>query len=699
LTRQTAHLDCMFAPSSIAVIGASSDPARIGGRPIAYMLRAGFPGALYPINPERSEVQGLRSYRSIDEVPGPVDLAVIAVKADAVLDSARTCAARGVRCLVVFSAGFAESGTEGREKQRLLTELGTQTGMRINGPNSLGLFNANTRAFPTFSVSVEHCMPRGGRVGIASQSGGYGGYVLKLADERGLDIGNLITTGNECDVEIGEAIHWLAEDPGTDIILAYMEGCRTGAKLMAGLGAARRAGKPVVVIKVGRTEVGAKAAASHTAALVGSDHTFELVFREYGAYRAQHTQEMLDIACALKTGKLPPNRSIGLVTVSGGIGVHMSDLAAQAGLTLPPLTAAAAEQIRAIVPFAATGNPLDVTGQVANDPQVLQRSLEIMLRSSNYGSTLVFLGHAGSVPSLEARLNAAMELVAAAFPDRLIACCTTSKIPLSPEARVLQFPDPPRAISALAACAHFAEARWKQVAPLFPAGDVTLRADWSRRYNEYEAKELLKCAGVAVPLEYFVRDAQEVPAAAAAVGGPVALKIVSPDLLHKSDVGGVALGIFSPTRAGEIASEMLHAVSKATPTARIDGFLVSEMVNGVECLIGVHPDPVFGPVLVLGAGGIAVELLQDVTRRLVPVGPEEADAMIRELRTFALLDGYRGKPKADLAALGQAIVRISELAYANADRIEVFEVNPLIVRAAGEGAVALDCVLTTRAPP
>lgn len=699
MTRRTAGLDCMFAPGSIAVIGASSDPTRIGGRPIAYLLKAGFAGPVYPINPERQEIQGLRCYRSIQEIPGPVDLAVIAVKAEAVLDSARACAAQGVRCLVVFSAGFAESSPEGSASQRQLAALGAETGMRINGPNSLGLFNANTRAFPTFSVSVEHCMPEGGRVGIASQSGGYGGYVLQLAHERGLDIGSLITTGNECDVEIGEAIHWLAEDPATGIILVYMEGCRTGAKLIAGLDAARRANKPVVVIKVGRTAVGAQAAASHTAALAGSDQTFALIFKEHGAYRAQHTEEMLDIACALRAGKLPPNRSIGLVTVSGGIGVHMSDLAAEAGLTLPPLPPQAAAQIKAIVPFAATGNPLDVTGQVANDPQVLQRSLEIMLRSSDYGSTLVFLGHAGSVPSLEAPLNAAMEHVASAFPERLIACCTTSGIPFSPAAGVLRFPDPPRAISALAACAHFSQVRAQSARQPSRDTDATPRAAWNRRYNEHEAKQLLRTAGLARPVEHFVRSVQEVPAAAASIEGPVALKIVSSDLLHKSEVGGVALGINDPAAAGEIAGKMLWTVSTAAPTARIDGFLVSEMVSGVECMIGIHPDPVFGPVIVLGAGGTAVELLQDVTRRLAPVSDEEAHAMIRELRTFALLDGYRGRPKADLAALAQAVARMSELAYANADRIEVLEVNPLIVRAAGKGVVALDCVLTTRRQP
>ena len=701
MTRKIADLDYLFTPRSVAIIGASSDPTRIGGRPLAYLKKAAYQGGVYPVNPARTTVQGLPCFPSIAAVPHAVDVAIIAVRGDEVLDSARACAACGVRSLIVFTAGFAEIGADGIASQEALAEIGRSAGMRIVGPNSLGSFNARSRAFVTFSATVEACMPDAGRVSIATQSGGYGGYVLMMAQDRGIDIGNLIATGNECDVELGEVVQWLAADAGTDVILMYMEGCSNGASLIAGFEAARNAGKPIALIKVGSTEAGAQAAISHTAALAGSDDTFDEVFKKYGVYRARHTEELLDIAFALRAGKLPRNRSIGLVTVSGGLEVHMSDLAAEAGLDLAPLSAEAQAKIRSIVPFASTRNPVDVTGQVNNDSTVLERCLEVILQDENYGSILIFIGVAGSVPSLANRLNHSIAEIARRFPDRLIACCTTSKDTPGPESGVLYFLDPPRAIGALKACAFFADQR---AAPAVAAGSRTssLRElplfEYGRRYNEHEAKQILTASGLVIPVEKFAATTEEVAAAATAIKGRVSVKIVSRDIMHKSDVGGVALDIDGPDAARKTAADMLMSVHRGAPSAVIDGFLVSEMVSGVECMVGIFPDPIFGPVLLLGAGGIAAELLRDMSRRVAPVSAVEAQSMIRELRTFPLLDGYRERPKADIGALARAIVRISELAHANADRIEAFEINPLIVRPAGRGVVALDCVLATRRP-
>lgn len=695
MKRLTEGLDPLFAPRSIAVIGASSDPTRIGGRPIAYSRRAGYDGRIFPVNPQRSEVQGLRSYASVDDLPGEIDLAIVAIPGTAVLDTARACANRGVKSLIVFSAGFAEVNAAGRVEQEKLASIGKAAGMRILGPNTLGMFNANLRAFPTFSVSVEQFMPAGGKIAIASQSGGYGGYVLMLAGDRDLDIGTLITTGNECDVEIGETVHWLAENAATEVILVYMEGCRSVASLTAGFDAARRANKPVVVVKVGSTAEGAAAAASHTAAFVGSDHLYDLMFKEHGVYRARTTEEMFDIAYALRCGTLPRSRSLGLVTVSGGIGVHMSDLAAEAGLDLPTLPETAQAKIRAVVPFASTRNPLDVTGQVANQPDVLRSSLDTLLNEGDYGSVLVFLGHAGGVGSLEDALNDGIKQVARTYPDRLLAVCTTSKKNPFKDSGVLAFPDPPRAINALKASAFFAAQRSHPIEAADGVVGFGVSVEAGRVYNEVDAKQMLRSIGIATPSEKFVTNASDAACAARSMSGRVALKVVSADLLHKSDVGGVALGLTAEF-VEDAAAKVLANVAKAAPNAKIDGLLVSTMVSGVECIVGVHPDPVFGPVIVVGLGGTAVELLQDVSRRFAPVSERQAHAMVRELRTFPLLDGYRGRPKADVDALVQAIVSISRFAAANAHLIEAFEVNPLMVRSEGEGAIAVDCVLTTR---
>lgn len=383
------------------------------------------------------------------------------------------------------------------------------------------------------------------------------------------------------------------------------------------------------------------------------------------------------------------------MTVSGGIGVHMTDLAAEADLKLPPLPEVAQAKIREVVPFASTRNPLDVTGQVANEPGVLRSSLETMVTAGDYGSVLVFLGHAGGVGSLEDALSNGIKEVAAKHPESVFACCTTSKKDPFKGSTVLAFPDPPRAINAIKACVFFAEQRGKHVPAAKGSLESVVRVERGRAYNEHDAKKLLREMGVATPEERLVVNAAQAASAARAIAGSVALKIVSADLLHKSDVGGVALGLTAES-IESAATTMLARVAEAAPAARIDGLLVSSMVSGVECIVGVHPDPVFGPVVVVGLGGTAVELLQDVSRRFAPVSEREAHAMVRELRTFPLLDGYRGRPKADVDALVRAIAAISEFAAANASALEAFEVNPLMVGPVGQGAIAVDCVLTVR---
>jgi acetate---CoA ligase (ADP-forming) len=691
MMRVSTNLDPLFDPRSIAIIGASQDEARIGGRPIAYMRRAGFRGAIYPVNPSRSEIQGLRAHASIEDVNAPVDLAIVALPGAKVIEAAESCARHGVKSLVVFSAGFAEMGEAGRVAQEELTQIGTRSGMRILGPNTLGVFNAHSRAFATFGVAVEENMPgASGRLGIASQSGGYAGYVLALAKQRGLEIGSLITTGNECDVDVGEAVLWLAERPQVDTILLYLEGVRNGASLLAGFEAARKRAKPIVAIKVGATETGAAAAASHTAALSGADHVYDAIFREFGVYRAHHTEEMFDAAYALSNGKRPSRNGVALVTVSGGIGVHMTDLAHEAGLSLPPLTPRAQAKLREIVPFSSAANPLDVTGQVTNDVSVLKSSLKVMLDDGDYGSAVVFLGHAGGAASMRDQLVQSIRETTALFSDRLILVCTTGDGAAFEDAGALCLPDPKRAIQALSAALFFAQERGIERPDIAEAP----RLDRNRVFNEAEAKAVIAGIGILPPAEVFVSTAQDAATAALTVGKRVALKIVSKDLPHKSDVGGVALNV--PVEDVERrAQAMMSEVARAAPHARVEGFLVSEMIVGVEMIAGVHRDPVFGPIVVIGLGGIAVELLQDVSRRRAPVSEAQALDMLRELRGFALLDGYRGREKADVPALAAAIGAISRLAATNADRIEAFEINPLVVLHAGQGVRALDCVLST----
>jgi acyl-CoA synthetase (NDP forming) len=683
-------------PNSVAIIGASDNPARIGGRPIAYLLQAGYAGRILPVNPTRSEVQGLECFASIAAVPGEVDCALIVLPAEKVVAAARECAASGVRSVLVFSSGFAEIGEAGIAAQNELSQIAAETGMRIVGPNIVGAFHAVNRSFLTFSGAVAPAIGvTPSTVALVSQSGGYAGYILALAQERGLAFGSWITTGNEADVDVAEVVDFLADDPGTRIILAYVEGVKRGDIFMRGLAKARAAGKPVVVLKVGRTRLGAQAAASHTASLAGSDEVFDTVCRQFGAHRARSAEEMIEIARAALKGNLPAGNRLGVMTVSGGVGVQIADLAEEYGLTMPSVPASAQAMLSQIVPFAATRNPVDITAQFTNDPTIINRSLDVMFETDCYDAVVLFLGHAASFPSLAGHFVATVSEVRRKHPDRLLAICALG----SPEilsryegAGCLVFQGPEPAIATLAAL-H----RLNAPGPAHAQATPTIAPPWggaTRKLNEYEGKRLLAQYGISVPPETLAQTPQEARAAAERLGCLVALKIASADIPHKSEVGGVALDLASPDQVEQAATAMLRDIPVRQPGARIEGLIVAPMIGGgTECIVGLHRDPAFGPVIMFGLGGVAVELLRDVTFRVGRIDVAEALAMIRETRCFPLLGGFRGRPRCDLDALAQALADLSAALADPGSAILAAEINPLLVRQDGAGVVALDAVV------
>lgn len=695
---ELSALKALISPQSVAIIGASDDPERIGGRPISYLKKAGFRGAIYPVNPRRSEIQGLACYPSITNVPDEVDCAIIAVSAEQVLATARDCAAKGVRSAIIFSSGFAELGGAGLAAQAELTALARSSGMRILGPNIVGLYNSSDRAFLTFSGAVEPVIDApASRIGIVSQSGGYSGYLLAIAQERRLGFGKWLTTGNEADVELSELIAYLAADPETDVILGYVEGIKSGARFVEALRLARAAGKPVILFKVGRTQRGAEAAASHTASLAGADNVFEAVCREYGVHRAANAEEMLDVAyaAAASGGRLLSGNRIGVMTVSGGVGAQIADLADECGLTLPQVPTVAQKKLLEIVPFASPRNPVDITAQITNDPTILERSLEILFETGEFDATLVFLGHAAAFPALAAKFVSAVAAVRARHPDRILALCALGDEGILEgyeRAGCLVFREPSRAVAALSAMVRLAEARRRPV-PL-PRAAAPAAEHTGHHLNEFDAKDLLARSGVGDNTDRVARTAAEAVAAAEEIGFPVVVKILSKDVLHKSDVGGVALGLADAAAVEAAATAMLRDVPARIGEARLEGLLVSRMASGgTECIVGLSSDPVFGPVLMFGLGGIAVELLRDVTFRIAPVTEESAREMVREVRSFPLLDGYRGRVRADIDALANALVAISRLGIAAEPRIMGMEINPLLVRPRAEGVVVLDALV------
>ncbi len=690
----TASLDLLFRPRSIAVIGASGTPTKIGGVPIAHLLRYGFRGPIYPVNPAHKEIQGLRAYPKVAAIGKPVDLAIVAVPAAGVKEALTEAAAANVGAIVLFSSGFAEIGEDGARAQHEIGGLARQSGMRILGPNCLGVMSGESAVYATFSPTPTTGIAPQGGIGLVSQSGAFGAFAYALARDRNLGLSHWVTTGNECDIDVADCLDWLVDDPATKVVLAYVEGCRDGPRFVAALRKARSAGKPVVIVKVGRTELGAAAAASHTAALAGADAVYDAVFEQCGAYRAATITEAFNVAYAASVAGLPRGRTIGMLTVSGGAGVLMADAAASAGLDAPPLPDAAQKQILTRIPFAAPRNPVDVTGQVTSDREVLPLAYSLMLREGNYDSLVSFQAAAGLSPLRGPEMAQQACDMRARFPDRVIAIVSLFTPELQrtlDDAKVLTFADPSEAVRAIAAIANLAAAP-AATPPTVRRDSISLPRG---PLNEVEAMACLEAAGIPMVRRALARDRDAAMVAADTVGYPVVAKIVSPDILHKTDVGGVLLNLASREAVGG-AFDTLMSRAKALPEARLDGVMIAPMVKGgVECILGIHRDPVFGPVVMFGLGGVLVEALQDVSFRLAPFDKAEAHRMIDAIKARRVLDGWRGSPPADLDALAAALTALSHFAVAAGDRLLSVDINPFVAMPRGQGALALDAVVVT----
>jgi acyl-CoA synthetase (NDP forming) len=683
-----------LAPRSVAVLGASSDPTRISGRPIAYMLAQGFQGGLYPINPNRAEVQGLKAYASIADLPETPDVAIVAVAAEVAAPAVEDLGKRGVKAIVMFTAGFAEMDESGEVAQAKMVATARSYGMRILGPNCLGVFDARRAYYATFSSSFDSGWPVPGRIGIASQSGAYGTHLYTLARNRGIGASLCVMTGNEADVTVGECIGWLAENPEVDVIAVYAEGIREAPGLIAALEAARAAKKPVVMQKVGRSELGTKAAKSHTASIAGDDAVTEAVMAEFGVYRARNSEEMLDIAHTATRKIYPAGNTLGVITVSGGAGVLISDVAESLGLAMPEMPVAAQKRLRELVPFCAPRNPVDATAQVSNDVTLVKTFTESMVRDGGYSSVLGFFSMTASSrrwPSIREQLNA----VKTENPDRLYVLSVivppAGRDELEADGWVVH-EDPTRAVVAVDAMGRFGAAFAAAAgapAPTVPA--VTLPA---KNPSEAEAKRLLAGAGIASAPEAECATVEQAVAAAEKFGYPVVMKILSPDIVHKSEIGGVLLDVLDAAGVREGFALLLDRAKTAAPTAKLDGVLVAKQLKGgVECILGIHHDPVFGPIAMFGLGGIFVEILKDVVFRRCPFGADVAEDMIRSIKGAPLLLGARGRKKTDVKALAETLARLSAFAAAAGPRLQSIDINPVFAMPEGEGAFAVDAVI------
>lgn len=697
-----AVLDRLLWPERIAIVGASSNPDAIGGRPLRLLRQLDYPGRVYPVNPRHQTLGDVQAFPSIGSVPEPVDMAIVAVPAASVPAVLRECAAAGVGTAVVFSSGFADGGETALEAE-LAAAAGD--GVRFLGPNSEGFCNVVGRVPAGFSPTIDPERGlrelRGGEVAIIAQSGGLGFALFHDGQRRGLGFSYVISTGNETDLGALDFLEYALEDERTRVVLLFVEGFRQASRFPELARRATELGKPLIVAKVGRSTAGQRAAASHTAHLVGRDAAYDAVFRRWGVARARDQEHAVDLALAFARAPLPAGPRVAIVTASGGSGVWAADACEDEGLEVPVLSERLQARLRELMPtYGAAANPVDVTAQ-------------IIQTAGGFGPVLELLFASGEVDAIVLVTTLLNPERLADEEDTLRRLLDDSGKPLVVYSYTQPSEESVEVLSRLGLAwfstghraARALRALWDRSRALRRAGSAAGATAVAARgpavedaglLLEFEAKQLLREWGLRTPAGRVARSASEAAAAAAELGGPVALKLQSPAVLHKSDGGGVVLGLSGAEAVSEAAGAMLAGAPAGAPTV----LLVEEMAEpGVEMLLGAVDDPDFGPLVTAGMGGVDVEVVPDVVTAPAPVSVAEARELLSELRGYPRLRAHRGRPAADVDAAAEALARLSELAVASAGAFREIDVNPLIVHAAGRGATVVDALLTGGGPP
>lgn len=683
----------LLRPRSVAIIGASADPAKMTGRPIGYLQRFGFGGEIWPVNPRAETIAGLPCYPDAASLPGAPDAAIVLLGPERAEAAVRDLALRGCRAAIVLASGYGEANAEGARRQEALKQAAGA--MRLLGPNTIGLVNLTDGIMLSATGALEVGDLPAGRISVVSQSGGILGALLSRAADRGIGFAKLVSTGNEADLDSSDLITELLEDAATDVIAVYMEGLRRPEAFKQAARRAAELGKPIVVYKVGRSESGARAATSHTGAMAGADRVYDAMFRQFGVIRAESFTDLLDIPAALVTGRRMAGQRVAILTSTGGAGTLLADNCGLAGIEVAAPDAVTTERLATLLDEdqATVGrNPVDVT-LAGLRPDLFRGAITALLESPGYDAVVVVIGSSAL---------AAPDLVAGA----IVECQARSDKPVlayvSPHAPHLVRLLNGQGIAAFAtpeSCASVVRALQRRAAPPAPdvqAADPGLLAGLSAgNLNEAESKALFARFGVPATRELVAADATEAATAARALGGEVVLKILSRAIAHKSELGGVKLGL-TADQVPEACAEMLARLRAAGAHAP-EGFLVQERVRGgVEMILGFHRDPQLGPVLLLGAGGVAAELFQDTALRLLPIARADAEAMLDELKAAQLLRGWRGAPPADRTALLDAILAFAAMAAAAGERLSEAEINPLFVLPEGQGVLAVDGLAVLR---
>ncbi|MBN1953407.1 MAG: acetate--CoA ligase family protein [Anaerolineae bacterium] len=689
-------LEAFFRPSSIAVIGASRDPEKLGYAVLFNLKAGGFTGLLYPVNPKAGEILGFPAFASVLDIPDPVDLAVIVIPYPFVPAVLKECGQKGVPAAVVISAGFREAGREGLAREQELLQIAGQYNIRLIGPNCLGVIDTQTPLNATFAAG----MPPGGPIAFMSQSGALGTAVLDMALAGRIGFSRFVSLGNKADVNEIDLLEAWEDDPASRVILIYVEGLPDGQRFMEVAQRVTRK-KPVVAVKSGVTRAGSRAVSSHTGSLAGSEAAYRAAFRQAGVVRAESMQHLFDYARLFAYQPLAAGERIAIVTNAGGPGILATDALEHAGLQMARFDPPTIEALMEDLPGAASAaNPVDVLGDALADRY--EHALELVLSDPGVDGVIVIV-----TPQAMTQIEETAHIVgrAAASSNKPILGCFMGEARIEAGVDVLRqygvpnYPFPERAAAALAAMVAYRKERERQLYQPHrfevqgKAVQKTLdrvRSEGRVSIGDAEAREILAAYGFPVPDSRLAETPEAAIDAAERMGYPVALKIASPDILHKTDIGGVKLNLDSPGDVRDAFDLMVYRASRYVPDARIWGCLVQKMVPaGREILIGMNRDPQFGPLVAFGLGGIYVETLKDVVFRIAPFSRAEAEEMIREIRAYPLLEGVRGEPPADHAAMVDALCRVSQLVTDFAEIVEL-DINPLMVFEQGRGAMALD---------
>ncbi len=688
--------DILFKPDSIALVGASKVPGKVGYSLLKNIKEGGYQGRIYPVNPTTPEILGMQVYPDIKSIPGTVDLAVFMIPPKAIIASFKDCAEKKVKFAVVISAGFKEVGVEGALLEKQLKEQADAYGIRVVGPNCLGIIDTKSRLNASFAAD----MPLSGDISILSQSGALLTAILDWALANDMGFSKFVSLGNKADLNEADFIEYLADDPDTKVILGYIEGVADGK---AFLEKAYRASKkkPVILIKAGGTKVGARASSSHTGTLAGSDAAFDAAFKQTGVIRAHTIEELFDIGKLLESQPLPSDGGLAIVTNAGGPGIITADATERAGLRLARVSDDSVLALKKVLPpSAAFGNPFDIIGDALADRY--KSAIDIIMQDKDVAGMFILLTPQDMTEidktaeiAVAASKHANKPILAGFMGGRDVA----TGIKILNNGRVPNYIFPESAIKAYRIAIDYKEWRIKPektyrnftVDLRSVQHDLnTVQASGRSSLVDVEARKVVEAYGFRTPKSMLANTLDQAKSYAETAGYPLVMKIASPDILHKTDVGGVVVGINSLQQVEEAFSSITNNAKKFMPSARIWGVVLQQMVlTGTETIVGMHIDPNFGPLIMFGLGGIYVEVLKDVSFRVAPVSESDAQEMIREIRSYPLLQGVRGARKRDIDAIADALLRVSQLVTDNPEIVEL-DINPLLVQAEGEGALAVD---------